>query len=148
MSSHLSVNDKYQSAGSLEDHLAVKRGVEEVHLAGEVPDLEVDEGAAGDVVLVDFVGALEEKRLVGRHLVKYNLHREARGITVSVQHLTDPQASFSKPKCMLTQCDSRKPTSRIHPCHGPIKPPSLEADADVDIHSRVKSDNILYWLTL
>lgn len=65
MSSNLSVNDKDQSSGSLEDHLAVKRGVEEVHLARKVPDLEVDKGGAGDVVLVDFVGALEEQRLIG-----------------------------------------------------------------------------------
>lgn len=65
MSSNLSVNDKDQSSSSLEDHLAVKRGVEEVHLAGKVPDLEVDKGGAGDVVLVDFVGALEEQRLIG-----------------------------------------------------------------------------------
>lgn len=60
MSPNLSVNDKNQSTGSPEDHLTVKRGVEEVHLAREVPDLEVDKGAAGDVVLVDFVGALQE----------------------------------------------------------------------------------------
>ena len=122
MSSHLSVNDKYQGAGSLEDHLAVKRGVEEVHLAGEVPDLEVDEGAAGDVVLVDFVGALEEKRLVGRHLVKYNLHSEAQGIIVSVQCLPNPLASFSKLKSMLTYCDSMKLQEEFTR-HGPIKTP-------------------------
>lgn len=70
---HLSIDDKDQRSRSLEDHLAVKRGVEEVHLAGEVPDLEVDKGAAGDVVLVDFVGAFEEQGLVGRHLVEHNL---------------------------------------------------------------------------
>lgn len=73
--SHLSINDKYQSARSLEDHLTVKRGVQEVHLARKVPDLEVDKGAAGDVVLVDFVGALQEQRLVGGHLVENNLGR-------------------------------------------------------------------------
>lgn len=65
MDKYLSINDEDQGAGSLEDHLAVECGIEEVHLARKVPDLEVDEGAAGDVVLVDFIGALEEESLVG-----------------------------------------------------------------------------------
>lgn len=65
MSPHLSIDDKNQSAGPAEDHLAVKRGVKEVHLARKVPDLKVDEGGAGDVVLVDFVGALEKQRFIG-----------------------------------------------------------------------------------
>lgn len=56
----LGVNDKNQSSSSAEDHLAVERRVEEVHLAREVPDLEVDKGAAGDIVLVNLVGALQE----------------------------------------------------------------------------------------
>lgn len=55
---HLSIDDKYQSPGSSEDHCVVEGGVKEVHLTWEVPDLEVDKGAAGDVVLVDLVGAL------------------------------------------------------------------------------------------
>ncbi|KAF3839398.1 hypothetical protein F7725_018115 [Dissostichus mawsoni] len=50
------IDDKYQSPRSSEDHLVVEGGVEEVHLTREVPNLEVDEGAAGDVVLVDLVG--------------------------------------------------------------------------------------------
>lgn len=65
MNKYLSVDDKDQGAGSLEDHLTVECGVEEIHLARKVPDLEVDEGAAGDVVLVDFVGALKEQSLIG-----------------------------------------------------------------------------------
>lgn len=65
MLSYLCINDKDQGAGSLEDHLAVKCGVEEIHLARKVPDLEVDEGAAGDVVLVDFVGALKKQSFIG-----------------------------------------------------------------------------------
>lgn len=75
-SSHLSVDDEDQSSGSFEDHLAVKRGVKEVHLARKVPDLEVDEGGAGDVVLVDFVGALEKERLIWGHLMENHLLRQ------------------------------------------------------------------------
>lgn len=74
-SSYLSVNDEDQGTGSLEDHLTVERGVKEVHLTRKVPDLEVDKGGAGDVVLVDFVGALKEQGLIGRHLMEYNLFR-------------------------------------------------------------------------
>lgn len=75
-SSHLSVDDKDQSSGSFEDHLAVKRGVKEVHLTRKVPDLEVDKGGAGDVVLVDFVGALEKERLIWGHLMENHLLRQ------------------------------------------------------------------------
>lgn len=74
--SHLSVDDEDQGSGSFEDHLAVKRGVKEVHLARKVPDLEVDKGGAGDVVLVDFVGALEKERLVWGHLMENHLLRQ------------------------------------------------------------------------
>lgn len=74
---HLSVNDEDQGTRSFEDHLAVEGGVEEVHLTGKVPDLEVDEGAAGNVVLVDFVGALQEQSLVGGHLVENDLDEDA-----------------------------------------------------------------------
>lgn len=73
---HLSVDDKYQGPSSPEDHLVVKGGIEEVHLAREVPDLEVDERAAGDVVLVDLVGALQEQSLVRRHFVENHLKSE------------------------------------------------------------------------
>ena len=72
---HLGVDDEDEGAGSREDHVVVERGVKEVHLTGEVPDLEVDEGAPGEVVLVDLVGALEEERLVGRHLVENHLSK-------------------------------------------------------------------------
>ncbi len=57
---HLSIDDKYQSPRSSEDHLVVEGGVKEVHLTWEVPNLEVDKGAARDVVLVDLVGAFQE----------------------------------------------------------------------------------------
>lgn len=73
---HLSINDKYQGPSSSEDHLVVKSGVEEVDLAWEVPDLEVDERAAGDVILVDLVGALQEQGLIGRHFVENHLKSE------------------------------------------------------------------------
>lgn len=43
---HLSVDDKYQSPRPSEDHLVVEGRVEEVDLTWEVPNLEVDEGAA------------------------------------------------------------------------------------------------------
>lgn len=73
---HLSINDKYQSPRSSEDHLVVEGGVEEIHLAWKVPDLEVDEGAAGDVVFVDLVGAFQEQGLIGRHFVENHLKWE------------------------------------------------------------------------
>lgn len=47
------------------DHLAVEGRVEEVHLSGEIPDLELDERGAGYVVFVDFVGAFEKQSLIG-----------------------------------------------------------------------------------
>lgn len=75
---HLCVNDEYQSPRASENHLVVKGGVEEVHLTREVPDLEVDKRATGDVVLVDLVGALQEQGLVGRHFVEYHLKQEIR----------------------------------------------------------------------
>lgn len=70
---HLSVDDKYQSPRPSEDHLVVEGRVEEVDLTWEVPNLEVDEGAAGDVVLVDLVGALKEQGFIGRHFVEHHL---------------------------------------------------------------------------
>lgn len=73
---HLSIDDEYQGPGSSEDHLIVKGGVKEVDLAGEVPDLEVDERAAGDVVFVDLVGTLQEQGLIGRHFVENHLKSE------------------------------------------------------------------------
>lgn len=82
--SYLSVDDEDQGARSFEDHLTVEGGIEEVHLAGKVPDLEVDEGAAGNVVLVDFVGALQEQSLVGRHLVENDLDEDASGLLWTV----------------------------------------------------------------
>lgn len=73
---YLSIDDKYQSPGSSEDHLIVEGGVEEVDLTWEVPNLEVDKRAAGDVVLVDLVGALQEQGLIGRHFVEHHLKTE------------------------------------------------------------------------
>lgn len=70
---HLSVDDKYQSPRPSEDHLVVEGWVEEVNLTREVPNLEVDEGAAGDVVLVDLVGTFKEQGLIGRHFVEHHL---------------------------------------------------------------------------
>lgn len=75
---YLSIDDKYQSPRSSEDHLIVKGGVKEVDLAREIPDLEVDKRAAGDVVLVDLVGALQKQGLIGRHFVKHHLKSELR----------------------------------------------------------------------
>ena len=80
---HLGIDDEDEGSGAREDHLVVKRGVKEVHLSGEVPDLEVDEGASREVVLVDLVGALQEERLVGRHLVEDDLQY----IRVSHDHM-------------------------------------------------------------
>ena len=73
---HLSIDDEYQSPSSSEDHLIVEGRVEEIDLTWEVPNLEVDKGAAGDVVLVDLVGALQKQGLIGRHFVEHHLKRE------------------------------------------------------------------------
>lgn len=70
---HLSIDDKYQRACAPENHLVIEGGVEKVHLPRKVPYVKVDEGTAGDVVLVDLVGAFQEKRLIGRHLMKHHL---------------------------------------------------------------------------
>jgi len=69
----LRVDDEDQRSGAPEDHLVVEGGVEEVDLAGEVTDLEADEGAAGHVLSADLVGALQEQGLVGRHLMENHL---------------------------------------------------------------------------
>ena len=55
----------------LEPH-GVKSGVEEIDLAGKVPDLEADEGAVGDVLSANLIGALQEESLVGGHLVEHH----------------------------------------------------------------------------
>lgn len=73
VSLYLSINDKDKSSCAPEDHLVVERGVKEVHLARKVPDLKIDKGATGDVILVDFVGAFQEQGLIRRHLVKHHL---------------------------------------------------------------------------
>ena len=43
------------------------------HLPREIPNRELDEGAVGDVVLLDLVGCLQEESLVGGHLVEDHL---------------------------------------------------------------------------
>lgn len=70
---HLCINDKYQSSGSSEYHLIIKGWVEEINLAREVPNLEIDKGAAGDVILVDLVGAFQEQGFIWRHFVEHHL---------------------------------------------------------------------------
>lgn len=70
---HLCIDDKYQGPGSSENHLVVKGGIKEVDLSRKVPDLKVDEGAAGDVIFVDLVGALQKEGLIGGHLMKDHL---------------------------------------------------------------------------
>lgn len=66
----LGVYNKYQGSAAAEYHVAVKGWIEEVDLAGKVPDLKLHEARVADVVLDDFVGALEEERLVRRHFVE------------------------------------------------------------------------------
>lgn len=67
---YLGVDDEDEGSCAPEDHLVVKGGVEEVDLPGEIPNLKVDEGAVGDVLPADLVGAFQEERLIGRHLVE------------------------------------------------------------------------------
>lgn len=81
---HLSVDDKYQSARPSEDHLVVEGRVKEVNLTWEIPNLEVDEGAAGDVVLVDLVGTLKEQGFVRRHFVEHHLKSDLCSDFISV----------------------------------------------------------------
>lgn len=73
MSVYLSIDDKNQRAGAPENHFVIEGGVEKVHLPWKVPYVKVDKGTAGDVVLVDLVGALQEECLIGRHLMKHHL---------------------------------------------------------------------------
>lgn len=73
---YLGINDKYQRAGSSEDHLIIEGGIKKVYLTRKVPDLKVDKRAAGDVILVDFICALQKQGLVGGHLMKHDLRRE------------------------------------------------------------------------
>lgn len=70
---HLSIDDENKGSCSSENHLVVKRRVKEVHLTRKVPNLEVDKGAAGNVVLVDLVGALQEQGFIGGHFVEHDL---------------------------------------------------------------------------
>lgn len=74
---YLCINDKYQCAGSSEDHLIIKGRVKKVYLTRKVPDLKVDKRAAGDVILVDFIRALQKQGLIGGHLMKHDLRRES-----------------------------------------------------------------------
>lgn len=73
VSAYLSIDDKNQRAGAPENHLVIEGGVEKVHLPWKVPYVKVHEGTGGDVVLVDLVGALQEERFIGRHLMKHHL---------------------------------------------------------------------------
>ncbi len=70
---YLCIDDKYQGPSSSENHLIVKGWIKKVHLSREVPDLEIDKGAAGDVIFIDLVGALEKQGLIGGHLMKHHL---------------------------------------------------------------------------
>lgn len=73
---YLCINDKYQGSGSSEDHLIIKGRVKKVYLTRKVPDLKIDKRAAGDVILVDFICALQKQGLIRGHLMKHNLRRE------------------------------------------------------------------------
>lgn len=89
-----SVNDEHQGATTAEDHVRVEGGIEEIDLAGEIPDLELDEAAVVDVVLDDFVRRLEEQCFVGRHLVEDDL-LNGTFATASQSHQQDPGFAFA-----------------------------------------------------
>lgn len=90
---YLGVDDEYQRSRSPEDHLVVERRVKEVDLPREVPNLEVNEGAVGDVFPADLVGALQEQRLAGGHLVEDHL--------LNGRLATPPQAHEQDPRLHL-----------------------------------------------
>lgn len=69
---YLGVDDKDQRSCAPEDHLVVKGRVKKVNLSWEVPDLEVDKGAVGDIFPADLIGAFQEQGLTRGHLVKDN----------------------------------------------------------------------------
>lgn len=96
------VDDKDQRSGASEDHFVVEGGVEEVYLTREVPDLEADEGAAGDVLPADLVGALQKQGLIGGHFMENHLldgglaaptqtHQQDPRFDLSVQRVTEAQ---------------------------------------------------------
>jgi len=66
----LGIDDKDQGSTASKDHVRIKGRLEEVNLAGEVPDLELHKAGVVDVVLHDLTGRLQEERLVRRHLVE------------------------------------------------------------------------------
>lgn len=72
---YLCIDDKYQRASSSEDHLIIKGRVKKVYLTRKVPDLKVDKRAAGEIILVDFICALQKQGLIGGHLMKHDLRR-------------------------------------------------------------------------
>lgn len=99
---YLGVDDKDQRSCAPEDHLIVKCRVKKVNLPWEVPNLEVDEGAVGDVFPADPVGALQEQRLARGHLVKDNFlygrlaappetHEQDPGLHLSAEGVTEVQ---------------------------------------------------------
>lgn len=96
------VDDKDKSSSASKDHFIVKGGVKEVNLAGEVPDLEADKGAAGDILSADLIGALQEQGLTGGHFMENHLldgglptppqaHQQYTRFDISIQRITEPQ---------------------------------------------------------
>ena len=71
--SHLRIDDENKSAASAEDNLRIERGIERIDLAGKIPDLELHEGAVGDVVTHDLTRTLQKQSLVRRHLMEDDL---------------------------------------------------------------------------
>lgn len=99
---YLGVDDKDQCSCSPEDHLVVERRVKKVDLPWEVPDLEVDKGAVGDILPADLVGALQEQRLTRGHFVKDNFlygrlaapseaHEQDSGLHLSAEGVAEVQ---------------------------------------------------------
>lgn len=88
------VDDKNKCSGASENHFIVECWIEEVNLAREIPDLEADKGAAGDLLPADFIGALQKKGLVGRHFMKDHL-LNGRLPAPAQAHQQDPRFDFS-----------------------------------------------------
>lgn len=99
---YLRIDNENKCSRPAENHFIVEGRIKEINLPGEVPDLKADEGAVGDVLATNLVGALQEKRFVGGHLVEHHLlygglatptqaHQQNARLHLSTERVAQPQ---------------------------------------------------------
>jgi hypothetical protein len=66
----LRVDDPHKCTTAPIGAVRLDRGGGGVHVARKIPDLKLEEGRIGNVVLHQLVGGLEEERLMWRHLME------------------------------------------------------------------------------